>query len=268
MIQTKTIIYSSSSGKKLKMDIYKDCTAEQQELLPVVISILNGNFLNGKSNETTYQYSCRYFAEKGFLSITIDHRQRLRNTEFLPHTILQAIHMGVEDLVEATNYILQHAEELNADTQKIILLGNGAGACIALTTEYELCSHKLKCSTSGRSQGKRLPANFNYACIVAHSGALATNEQQLEWVEQPCPIVLVQGKPMSDIPSNRFYVPGLLWVGGNSLHLELTKAGCRNIYYDVSGFEHLAMTGKQIDSERIAEYLDQFVLRDINLLVR
>ena len=63
-------------------------------------------------------------------------------------------------------------------------------------------------------------------------------------------------------------MPGLLWVGGNSLHLELTKAGCRNIYYDVSGFEHLAMTGKQINSERIAEYLDQFVLRDINLLVR
>ncbi len=267
MIQTKTIIYSSPSGKKLKMNIYKDNTVGQHEPLPVVISILNGNFLNGKRNEATYQYSCRYFAEKGFLSITIDYRQRLRSTEFLPHTILQAIHMGVEDLVEATNYILQHAEELNADTQKITLLGNGVGACIALTTEYELCSHKLKNLTSGHLQAKKLPADFNYACIVAHSGALATNEQQFEWIDQPCPIVLVQGEPASDIPSNRFYVPGLLWVGGNSLRLELTKAGCRNIYYDVSGFEHLAMTGKQIDSECVTEYLDQFVLRDINLFL-
>lgn len=268
MIQTKTIIYSSPSGKKLKMDIYKDSAVGQHEPLPVVISILNGDFLNGKRNVATCQHSCRYFAEKGFLSIAIDYRRRLLSTEFLPHTILQAIHMGVEDLVEATNYILQHTEELNADTQKITLLGNGAGACIVLTAEYGLCSHKLKCSTPGRLQGKKLPVDFNYACIVAHSGALATNEQQFEWIEQPCPIVLVQGEPASDIPSDRFYVPGLLWVGGNSLHLELTKAGCRHIYYDVSGFEHLAMTGKQIDSQRITEYLDQFVLRDINLLIR
>lgn len=267
MIQTKTLTYSSSTGKKLKMNIYKDSAEEQRAPLPAVISIHNGHALNGKNGDSIYQYSCQYFAENGFICIDIDCRQRLQDAEFLPDTILQTIHMGVEDLVEATNYILQHAEELNADIQKISLLGNGDGACMALATEYELCRRKRKDSTLDGSLANGLPADFNYACIVAHSGALATNGQQFEWDKQPCPIVLVQGKPKNDIPSNRFYVPGLLWVGGHSLHLELTKVGCQNIYYDVSGFEHLAMIGKKMDSGRITEYLDQFMLRDINLFL-
>ena len=259
MIQIETVIYSSPSGKDLKMDILKDSEAVHQEQpCPVVISIPNGNFLNGKRDEATYQYTCRYFAEKGYMSVCIDYRQGLHGAAFLPHTIVQAVRMGVEDLAAATRYILEHAEQLHADPARISLLGNGAGACIALTAEYELVNHRLK----------DLPTDFNYACVIAHSGALATDETAFAWEGRPCPIVLVQGMPAGDIPSSRFFVPGLLWVGGNALRYELTKTGCRNIYYDVSSFEHLSHKDGQMDKENVNEYLDQFVFRDIEMLTR
>jgi len=260
MISTETVTYSSISAKGLKMDIYRAEQASQgNEPSPVVIHIPNGNFLGAeRRNDAIHQHACRYFAGKGYLSVSIDYRQGLRGAEFLPHTILEAIHMGMDDLTAATRYIISHAKELNANTEKISLLGTGAGACIALTAEYERANHRLTA----------LPDGFRYACVVAHSGAMATGEPQFSWTELPCPIMLVQGKPAGDIPSGRFFVPGLLWVGGADLHAELNRAGAKSLYYDVSGFEHLAMKGQQMDSERITEYLDLFVMRDIEMMTK
>ena len=166
--------------------------------------------------------------------------------------------MGVEDVFAATDYLLQHADEQGIDSKRIILMGTGAGACIAVTAVYEQCN--------GR-QG-HLPADFSFACIVSNSGAMATGERAFTWQRKPCPTVIVQGEGIGDIPSGNFYVPGLLWVGGRHLHEEFSQAGGRNIFLDISGLEHNTYDEGQPDEQGIIGYLDSVVLWNIEILTK
>lgn len=258
MVNVSTSIYTTRGKTPLKLDIYADDHYTDVARRSVVISIHNGNFLGGNRSDAVHQISCRHFAEKGFLSVSIDYRQGLKRVAFRPDTILRAILMGVKDVFAATDYLLQHADELRIDPDRIILMGGGAGGCIALTAEYELC------------QGRHghLPAAFRFACIVSNSGAMATSERVFTWNQTPCPTVIVQGEGIGDIPSGYFYVPGLLWVGGRRLHDELSQAGGRNIFLDISGLEHNAFDEGSPDEQGITGYLDSVVLWNIEMLTK
>lgn len=269
MINITTTTYTTRGKDHLQLDIYDDDRYANAERRGVVISVHNGNFLGGNRDEEVYKLSCRYFAEKGFVCVSIDYRQGLKRVAFQPSTILRAIQMGVEDLFDATVYLLQHADELNIDPQKIILMGDGAGACIALTAEYELCRTPYQ-DDPQRKKGRRnhLPADFNYACIASNSGAMATGERAFSWKQPPCPALLIQGEGLGDIPAGNFFVPGLLWVGGRHLHEEFSRAGARNIFIDITGLEHNSHKEGRPDRQGITHYLDSVIFRNIEILTK
>ena len=71
---------------------------------------------------------------------------------------------GVEDLYDATAWIVGHADMLNIDTTKIVISGGSAGATNSVMAEYYLCN--------GDELAQRLPKGFRYAGVIPFAGGI------------------------------------------------------------------------------------------------
>ena len=102
--------------------------------------------------------------------------------------------MGVEDLYDATRYVIDHARELGADTSRIVICGSSAGAINSLTAEYLVCnSHPLAT--------EKLPEGFNYAAVVPFAGGIwLADTDTLIWERKPCPILAYHGTADQLVP--------------------------------------------------------------------
>jgi predicted esterase len=117
---------------------------------PLLVHIHGGSFVTGSRNP---QWDA---AERGWVAASIDYR--LAGDEPLPgqrvEEFFNAIGGGsssardrsfvasVEDTLVALDYLLNRADELNIDTNRIVLKGESAGAFIALTIAY--CADKFE----------------------------------------------------------------------------------------------------------------------------
>ena len=75
-----------------------------------------------------------YLAKKGFNVASINYRLAPAYKAPVP----------VEDTKDAIKYFIENAEELNIDTNKIVLLGRSAGAQIALNAAYDFHLPNIK----------------------------------------------------------------------------------------------------------------------------
>jgi predicted esterase len=117
---------------------------------PLLVHIHGGSFQHGN------RASQRSVAERGWVAASIDYR--LAGDEPLPGPRVKpffdavggesssardrALVASVEDTLAALDYLLSRADELNIDTDRIVLKGESAGAFIALTAAY--CADKFE----------------------------------------------------------------------------------------------------------------------------
>lgn len=217
-----TDVYAVKGKQKLHFDLYlpDQYLGEKREL---VILLHRGDFASGTRNGENETTTCEYLCEQGYVVASMDYRLGLLSVPFRPDTILKAVQMGIDDLVTMTNYAQSHAEEWNIDLEHVVLVASGAGAVIALTAEYELCNGRLK----------GLPGGFNYAFMVANTGAIATAGEQLRWGKPSCPTMLIISERSTVVPEERFFVPGLLLVGGQHLYQAISNSGADSLLYDL-----------------------------------
>lgn len=255
MLHHTTYKYASIGRKGQKMNVlYDDCFGENH-CYPIAIFLSDGNFGPIDLDDTTLKVSAKFFAERGFLCCSIDYRQDLHNMAFEPKNILNALDHGVSDLWRVIAFVISHCEEWHADQHRISLFGKGTGACVALKAEYDF--------VNGRA--KQAPGNFQFEIIVAHTGALATSEDVLCWKDSPCPIILLQGRQTSDIPQGRFHVPGLLWLGGESLQHEIVGANGMCVLIPVN-IQEKQLTKQQDSENEIKLFLEAFVISNMSLI--
>lgn len=245
-----TNVYAVEGKQKLAFDLYlpdDDC-GEKREL---VIQLHRGNFATGSRNGNMERATCEYLCEAGYVVASMDYRLGLQNQPFRPDTILQAVHQGIDNLVDMTLYALEHAEEWNVRGDRIMIVSSGAGAVVALTAEYELLGGRLE----------RLPQMFNYSLIIANTGAIAVAEAELQWRRPSCPIMLILSERDAVVPAERFYVPGLLLIGGQHLQQEISRSGALCMLYDMLG------NSRSTDPKDIHEALDFLMLQGVKLQV-
>jgi len=117
---------------------------------PLFVHIHGGSFVEG-SRWTQWDV-----AERGWVAASIDYR--LAGDEPLPGPRVKpffdamggksssahnrSVVASVEDTLTALDYLLSRADELNIDTDRIVLKGESAGAFIALTVAY--CADKFE----------------------------------------------------------------------------------------------------------------------------
>ena len=140
-IGVTTYSYAVKDGDTLHMDVYLDSTKlHADEKLPVFLFSFGGGWTSGKRQDG--QALLEDAAHHGYVGVGIDYRLGIRalskqgvnidSTNFAS-SYSMAITWGIEDLFDATCFVIDHADELHADTCRIIACGSSAGATNSLT---------------------------------------------------------------------------------------------------------------------------------------
>src|SRR5471030_316882 len=114
----RTFVFASPGGKDLYADAY---LPEASEPAPVVIAMHGGSWRSGVRG--AYRYIGQLLAERGYALLTIDYRLVLKEQNRYP--------AAPDDVRSAIRYVREHADELNVDPSRIVLMGDSAGSHLA-----------------------------------------------------------------------------------------------------------------------------------------
>lgn len=139
----KTIAYKEVSGEPVYLGYYLPKNYQQGKKYSVFIFVHGGGWSNHKVfDEQPYWqgdhlgFLARYYAEKGFLCVSVDYRLIRENGQAVGYEIIDCY----EDCCDAVDYIINHAKEYGADIQNMYLLGESAGGHLAgalVTFDYD-----------------------------------------------------------------------------------------------------------------------------------
>ncbi len=200
-VSMKTVTYATKDGNTLQMDIYRkaDYNGAPQ---PVMFYMFAGAFYAGERSGLEIGYYLGQLAKRGITAISLDYRLGWKNAfankpedygmiekllDVVQDTKLMqtTFDMPVEDLYTATNYVINHAKELNVDPDCIMISGSSAGAMSALRAEYFL--------KSGNPLAKVLPKGFTYKGVLSFAGAIHSNQGTPHYTQTPAPTLFIHG---------------------------------------------------------------------------
>lgn len=261
-LRKETFTYALKDTDTLRMDRYD---IPDGRVKPCVIFMFGGGFTHGTRDNARYMDYFDFLAGEGFTVVSIDYRlgfkkffeagrinENTANKEFLD-MFEQTIFMAVEDLFDATNYILDNAAEWGVDPETIVISGSSAGAISVLQGEYERCNRSALAET--------LPEDFRYAGVVAFAGAIYSNRGHLEWNGTPAPVQLFHGDADMNVPFGKLKFGKLGFFG--SQHIAEKYAGNGFPYYlyvEENGDHRLAGSPMVSQHEEIASFLKKYVL--------
>ena len=167
-----TYLYHKQDTCDLFMDVYDPADGSEETYMglkkPAVIFMFGGGFIRGTRDDESYNSWFRMMTENGYRVISIDYRLGLKGSSKVGiaqvNVLDNAIHMAVEDLFAATNFIIENADQLGVDPSNIVISGSSAGAISVMQAEYEIAN--------GSKWASVLPEGFNYAGVMSFSGAI------------------------------------------------------------------------------------------------
>lgn len=141
-VLTETFTYASKDGENLDLDVYRPEYDEDFERT-TLIYVHGGGFQGGVRNSERIRKFCMKLAERGYVVASVSYRLTRKNepTGFgceCPATEkLNTFYAAIEDIQDATFFLIQNRESLGIDPQQIILAGSSAGAEAVLNTAYQ-----------------------------------------------------------------------------------------------------------------------------------
>lgn len=227
---------------------------------PVIIHVFGGAFLTGRRNHPDDLAWYRQLADAGYHVAAIDYRLGMKGVKVkfgmsAVRAFEAAIQIAVDDLYAATNYLLDHAEELSIDPDRIIVSGSSAGAITALQAEWQI--------TGGKAPARALPGWFNYAGIMAFAGAVLSTDGAVGYPQKPCPALLMHGTADRIVNYRQISIPGIQLAGSDVLAAKMRAAGANvQIYrYKDVGHEVAASMARNLPEE--LRFLEENVIKGI-----
>ena len=116
---------------------------DNQTNRPLILFVHGGGFAGGKRNDPWIQQFCKKLARRGYVVSSISYRltREGTTTEFgcdCPAAEKRiTFSKAVEDLQDATFFMIKNREKMGIDPYTIILSGSSAGAETALNTAYQ-----------------------------------------------------------------------------------------------------------------------------------
>ena len=162
-----TYLFVQRDTCDLFMDVYNPASGSNTTAFglekPTVIFMFGGGFIGGTRDDADYHKWFRQMTENGYRVISIDYRLGLKGSNKVGvaqvNVLDKAIHMAVEDLFSATNFILDNADQFGVRPDNIVISGSSAGAITVMQAEYEIANNTAWASV--------LPAGFNYAGLMS-----------------------------------------------------------------------------------------------------
>lgn len=263
----QTYLYAVKATDSLYLDRYF-MTRSSDEPKPCVIFLFGGGFVTGERNAPRYIPYFRHLAAKGFDVVSIDYRLGLKNAadngDFSPQAfmtyLMRSINMAVEDLYDATNYVIENAKRWNVDSKTIIVCGSSAGAISALHSEYNICNKT--------AMTKKLPENFNYAGVISFAGAIFELNDTLRWNSRPSPIMMFHGDADSNVPYNTLRYDKAGFYGSRYIAKQMRDIKSPYFFYSVENANHKMATQPMSDNlGEIDVFIDKMVLGQEQLLI-
>jgi hypothetical protein len=194
-IQRTTFPYATKGGQTLHLDRIVGTSVKVAGKSPVIIFSFGGGWETGRRDDRGVDPFLEYLTSLGYTVVAIDYRLGIKEAkakkEFTrangTEMYLRAIEWGVEDLFDATSYIVKHADEWNIDKDRIVILGGSAGATNSLVAEYNVAN--------GTELARaHLPAGFRYAGVISMAGAFWLKAgTPLAFKSKPAPILFFHG---------------------------------------------------------------------------
>lgn len=249
-VAKQTFVYAEKDGKQLLMDSYR--LEGVEEIQPAVIFLFGGGFRRGVRDSEGFLSYFRFLAENGFTVFSIDYRLGLQDVKRTEELLFGAVRMAVEDLFDATAYIIHHAKALGINPELITINGSSAGGITALQGLYEIDKRgKLT---------EKLPAGFNYAGVIAFSGAIITRED-LAWKHPVAPVMLFHGDADPIVPYDEVVAEKYRLHGSNAIARSLNAVDQPFWFLSFSNEGH-NITGmpRSLYRDEILKFLNQMVI--------
>lgn len=229
----ETRTYGRNDQQELKMDIYR---SDSMTILPqpCLIFVFGGGFKEGVRDAKIYQPYFNYFASKGVTVVSIDYSLGMKGenapgvTNFKP--LQNAIGMAVNDLYTATNWLLQHAEELYIDPNLIMISGSSAGAITVLQADYWKRNNHPVANT--------LPDDFRYAGVISFAGGIFSTDGVPSYKVPPAPTLFFHGSADRLVPydKTRFFHIGMF--GSKAIANKFRKEKYPYLFFSMEGIGH------------------------------
>lgn len=146
-VRKETYLYAVKDTDSLYLDRYRAVNAAGS---PCVIFMFGGGFFTGSRDGKGYIPYFEFLAENGYTVVSIDYRLgfkslaergattqersggKIRQAKAFMALFLDVVNMAVEDLFDATAFVLDHAGDWGVDPGRIIANGSSAGAISVL----------------------------------------------------------------------------------------------------------------------------------------
>jgi len=257
-ISKHTYVYAIKDSSELSLDVYSTADFIGDSARPCVIFVFGGAFVGGHRDDTTYTRYFHSLAANNYIVLSISYRLGLKGvshlSKFNTAPLRRAIDMAVEDTYDATAWAIAHAALLRIDTSHIILCGSSSGAITVLEADF--------CKRNSKMIASRLPPTFEYAGILAFSGAILSYEGSLKYQLPPAPTMFFHGTADKIVPYNkiRFFNKG--FYGSSSIANTFSKRNYPFFIYREKGLGHeVAVLPMYKNIPEILGFLDKFVMR-------
>ena len=233
-----TYLYARRDTCDLFMDVYDPADGSEETFMgiqkPTILFMFGGGFIRGIRDDESYNSWFRMLTENGYRVISIDYRLGLKGTTKVGvaqvNVLDKAIHMAVEDLFSATNFIIDNADQFGIDPSDIVISGSSAGAISVMQAEYEIANRTEWASV--------LPEGFNYAGVMSFSGAILSRKGKVKYETAPCPTMMLHGTADEVVPYRQIALFNLGFFGGGKLVERFKKFGYDYNMYHFIDYGH------------------------------
>lgn len=256
-----TYIYAQRDTCTLYMDVYEPnkaetITAEGLEK-PTIVFMFGGGFIAGERNNKSYLKWFNEMKRDGYRIVSIDYRLGLKGSRKVGiaqvNVLDKAIHMAVEDLFSATNFLIENAQELGINPENIVISGSSAGAITVMQAEYEISNRT--------SWAQVLPEGFNYAGVMSFSGAILSREGKVNYKVRPCPTLMLHGTADGLVPYKQIAFFNLGFFGGGKLVKRFEKFGFNYNMYHFIDYGHEVAGSMETTTDLQKKFLECNVMR-------
>lgn len=184
-VKVDTYTYTYKDNQSLDMDVYSPAF-DNDNKRALIFYVHGGGFYTGTRNDPGIQTFCKALARRGYVVSSISYRLTRKGTktqfgcDCTKTEKLNTFDAAVEDLQDATFFMIQRREQMGIDPQKIILSGSSAGAETVLNAAYQppYCY--------GLDSGP-----VSYAGVISMAGAIADTSKIYK--ESAIPSLLFHG---------------------------------------------------------------------------
>lgn len=141
-VRMETYTYAFKDNQSLDLDVFSPAI-DYQSGRPVILYMHGGGFSGGRRDEPGIHEFCKRLARHGYVAVSISYRLTRAGTSTAfgcdcpAVDKLNTFNEAVEDIQDATFFLIKYRDKIGIDPHKIILAGSSAGAESVLNAAYQ-----------------------------------------------------------------------------------------------------------------------------------